>query len=294
MMMLAIAALAALQAEGVTLAYPAEKGPKDKVSFESTLTLKIEGSGTLVNYIRSIHPLLSMEKAHLRADATNQATGKSRQKLEIEESRLKFRYDDEDHEFDFKKGTFPPGDKDKLKQMMFFLAAGGRNYTLTPAGEYKSDDAGQDHNGEAMDLMALAITRMPSKPVKEGDTYETTWRGQRADKRKDGKLKDSRYVFTQKVKVEKIEEKDGQKRATLTGDLAGEVQIAEGEKDPSAEEAWQKCEGKTKLVIEAGTGRVISSEGSGTCRAYFRGTAEDGSKNELKLTFTVEGKLTPR
>ena len=277
MMTLAVAALAALQAEGVTLAYAADKGPKDKVSLESKLTLKIEGQGPVVNYIRSLSPLLSLEKATLRADATAQVTGKNRHKLEIEESRLDFRYDDEDHQFEFKKGDLPPhAQKEKLKSMMYYFAASGWNYTLTPAGEYKTDQPDQDHNGEAMDLFSHSITRMPSKPVKEGDTYEATWRGQRADKRKDGKLKDSRYAFTQKVKVGKIEEKDGRQRATLTSELTGEVQVPDGEKDPSAEEAWQKCEGKTRLVIEVGTGRVISSEGSGVCRAYYRGTAEDG------------------
>jgi hypothetical protein len=167
--------------------------------------------------------------------------------------------------------------------MFWYLAAAGRNFSLTSAGEYRSDDANQDGNGEAMDLVSLGIVRMPDKAVKEGETYEKEFTGLRSEKGKDAKFR-----FKQKVLVEKIETKDGKKHVTLAGELSGKL---EGAKDPSAEEAWTKCEGKTKTVVELETGRIVSSEGQGKVTAYYRNTAENGAKQELTMTFSSEGKL---
>lgn len=263
--------------------YAAEKSDRDRVFVETKLGIKIEGSDVLANFVRSMHPFLSMEKLQIRAEGGFQVVSKNRRKVEYEEARVDVRYDDADHEYDFQKGQPPEDDKDKLRQMMWFLAAGGRNYTLSAEGEYRSDDPNQDQNGEAMDLITLGITRMPDGPVKEGDTYEKKWKGQRAEKNKPG-----RYDFVQKVTVEKIEEKDGKKIATLSGELTGKV---DGAKDPTAEEGWTKCAGKTKAVIEIGTGRVLASEGKGSVTVYFRNTADTGARQELKLMFNVEGKL---
>jgi len=250
---------------------------------ETKLGIKMEGSDVLANFVRSMHPFLSMEKLAIRAEGSAQVVSKNRRKYDYDEARVDVRYDDNDLEFDFQKGQAPEDGKDKLRQMMWFLAAGGRNFTLSPEGEYRSDDANQDQNGEAMDLITLGITRMPDGPVKEGDIYEKKWKGQRAEKNKPG-----RYDFVQKVTVEKVEDKDGKKIATLSAELSGKV---DGAKDPTADEGWTKCEGKTKTVIEVATGRVLASEGRGNVTVYFRNTADTGAKQELKLMFNVEGKL---
>jgi hypothetical protein len=132
----------------------------------------------------------------------------------------------------------------------------------------------------------LAVTRMPDKEVKPGDTWERSWKGSRSEKGKQAK-----FDFKQKVTLEKIEEKDGKKIATLTADLTGKL---DGGKDPAAEEGWTKCEGKTKAVIEVETGRVLASEGKGSVMTYFKNTSDNGSKQELKMNFNVEGKLSVR
>ncbi len=284
MMNLALMALALLQTDGVKLRYAAEKSPKDKVYYEMRLGIKIDGTEQLANFVRSMHPFLSMEKLLLRAEGNSQVAMKNRRKIDFDEARVELRYDDEEHEFEFQKGQAPEDDKNKLRQMMWYLAAGGKNFTLSPEGEYRSDDLTQDHNGEAMDLIGMAITRMPDKEVQQGDTWERSWKGSRSEKNKQAK-----YDFKQKVTVEKIEEKDGKKIATLAGELTGKL---DGGKDPAAEEGWTKCEGKTKLVLEVGSGRVLATEGKGTVTAYFKNTAENGSKQEIKLNFSVDGKMT--
>ena len=263
--------------------YAAEKGDRDRVFIETRLGIKIEGTDQLANMVRSIHPFLSMEKLQIRAEGSSLVVSKNRRKIEYDEARVDVRYDDNDHEYDFQKGQAPEDDKDKLRQMMWLLAASGRNYTLSPEGEYRSDDPNQDQNGEAMDLLMLGITRMPDAPLKEGESYEKKWKGLRTEK---GKA--ARYDFVQKVTVEKLEEKDGKKIATLSGELSGKV---DGPKDPAAEEGWTKCSGKTKTVIEVATGRLLASEGKGSVTVYFRNSADTGSKQEVKLSFNVEGKI---
>jgi hypothetical protein len=286
MMCLALILPFVLAQEDIQPRYAANKSGRDRVYVESKLGIKIEGTDQLANLVRSMHPFLSMEKLQIRAEGVFQVVSKNRRKVEYEEARVDVRYDDNDHEYDFQKGQAPEDEKDKLRQMMWMLAAGGRNFTLSPEGDYRSDDPNQDQNGEAMDLLMLGITRMPDRPVKEGDTYEMKWKGQRTEKNKPG-----RYDFVQKVTVEKLEEKDGKLIATLSGDLTGKV---DGPKDPSAEEAWTKCAGKTKTVIEVATGRVLASEGSGAVTVYFRNSADTGAKQEVKLVFSVEGKLAVR
>ena len=170
--------------DGVKPRYAAEKGARDKVFAEMKMGIKIEGSDQLANFVRSMHPFLSMEKLLIRAEGGLQVTAKNHRKVDYDEARVEVRYDDEDHEYEYQKGQTPEGDKDKLRQMMWFLAAGGKNYSLSPEGEFRSDDVGQDHNGEAMDLIALGITRMPEKEVRQGETYEKTWKGQRSEKGK--------------------------------------------------------------------------------------------------------------
>ena len=287
MMRLALIAALAAQGDAARLKYATDKTDKDKVFYEMKLGLKIEGPEQMVGFVRSLHPFLSMEKLTVRAEGTRQVQGAKKQRIDSDEARVEMRYDDENHEYDYTRGQAPEGDKDKLKQMMWFLAAGGKGFALSAEGEFRSDDATQDHNGEAMDLIALGIIRMPDKAVKEGEAYEVKFKGLRAEKGKKGI-----YAFVQKVKVEKIEEKDGKKLATLSAELTGKVEGAD--KDPNAEEAWAKCDGKQKATIEISSGRVISSEGAGKVVIYHKSTNDQGAKQELTMTFSDEGKVTPR
>ena len=283
MIFLAPILLSLLPQDAVEPRYGADRAPRDPVFSELKLGIRIEGADALANLVRSMHPLLSMEKLLLRAEGGAQVVGNRRRKVDYEEARIEVRYDDEDHEYEFQKGQPPEGDKDKLRQLMWFIAAGGRNYSLSPEGDYRSDDPNQDHNGEAMDLIALGITRMPEHSVKPGESYEKTWKGQRSEKGKK-----ARFDFRQVVTVEKIEEMNGRRVATLLGDLTGKL---DGPKDPAADEGWTRVEGKTRTQIEIETGRVLASEGKGIVTSYFRNTADNGARQELRLTFSVEGKL---
>ena len=284
--MITLALTLALQ-DAVTLKYGTSTLPKDKVYAETKLGIKIEGADALANFVRSMHPLLSLEKLVLRAEGSHSTSGGKKHRFEYDEARIEARYDDEDMELDFQKGLPPEGlDKDKAKQMMWFPAAAGRSYSLSEKGEYRSDDPNQDQNGEAMDLISLAVIRMPDGPVKAGDAWEKTWKSERSKK---GENKS--FTFTQKSKVEKIEAKDGKTLVTISAELTGK---GEGPKNPAAEEERATAEGRQTLVREAETGRIVSSEGAGKVVVYFRNAGDGGQKQELTLTFSCGGKLTPR
>lgn len=283
-----LVALLALPQEGVSLRYGA-RNAKDKVYVEWTLGLKLEGTDQTVNFVRSLHPFLSLEKLALRAEGSRKVQG-NRVKFEYDEARVEARYDDEDYRIDFERGVPPPDfEGNKMKQFLWYLMAAGRNFTLSPRGEYRSDDPDQDHNGEAMDLVALAAIRLPEGPVRPGETFEAHWKGERSEKNKKG-----RYAFRQKAVVEKIEDRSGTRVATVVSDLSGTLDVPPEERDRTAEEAWTKCEGKMRAEIEVESGRVLSSEGSGKVVGYYRAPAGDGGKNEFTLTLTASGKVQVR
>lgn len=280
-----ILALAA-QAEAVTLKYGDGAG-KDRIYAETRIGIQIEGSDALANFVRSMHPLLSLQKLTLRAEGTHALTSAKKHRFEYEEARIEARYDDEDMEIEYQRGVPPAGtEKDKARQMMWFLAAAGRSFTISEKGEYRSEDANQDQNGEAMDIISLAVIRLPDGPVKAGDAWERTWKGERTKK---GENKS--FTFTQKAKVEKIEAKDGKTHVTISAVIVGK---GEGPKNPAAEEEKATAEGTQTLVLEAESGRIVSSEGSGKVVAFFRNTGDGGQKQELTLTFSCGGKLSPR
>ncbi len=278
----------------LVLGHPSTAEDKDKVKLhfdtqphseaiaaELSLSITIEGTDNATNFVRSMHPILSLNTFHVKYEGRHKTAGLGH-KVEPEDARVKVRYDDEDSEYDWKR-VEPPEDlaKDKLKQMIWYLAMSPRGYELTALGEYKSEDPNQDHNGEALDLYANGITRLKDAEVAEGDTWTETWLGKRHEKNKKGK-----WRFKQVVKVEKVEERSGRKVAVLTSELTG---VLEGDEDPTAEEKWAKCSGKTRVVVDVQTGKVREQSGEGLITAYYKNTAEDGSKNEITIKLGAAG-----
>lgn len=258
----------------------------ESIAAELSLSISIEGTDNATNFVRSMHPLLSLNAFHARIEGTHKVTGR-KHKVAHDDARVKVRYDDEDSEYDWKR-TEPPADlaSNKLQQMIWYLAMAERSYELGARGAYKSDDPDQDHNGEALELFSNGVTRLKDEPVKEGETWTEAWKGARHEKGKKGK-----WAWKQVVKVEKIEERDGHRVAVLTSDLTGTL---EGDEDPTAEEKWSRCAGKTRVVVDVASGKILEQSGHGTITAYFKNTAEDGAKNEVTLKFSSAGRRSVR
>jgi hypothetical protein len=282
---LLLVATARAQEGGVTLRY-GTADHKDEIASETSLSITVEGTDAAVGFVRSMHPLMSLNTFHVRARVTHRLEGE-KHTVEPEDARVELRYDDEPSEYDWKRSE-PPEDlaTNKLEQMVWFLSIAPRSYELSAAGAYKSGDPNQDHNGEAMDLLLNGVTRMPDGAVKAGATYTREWQGERQEKSRKG-----RFAFKQIVTIVSIEDRGGKKVATLTSKLTGELG---GPKDPNAEEAFTRCQGTTRTTVEVESGRVLAAEGSGKVTAYFKNTAADGTKNEVTIVFQVEGKRAVR
>lgn len=259
---------------------------QENIAAELSLSITIEGTPASTNFVRSLHPLLSLNSFRMRAEGTHVVAGK-KHKVEHDDARVAVRYDDEDSEYDWKRSE-PPEDlaKNKLEAMIWYVAMGTRSYSLSALGEYRSDDPNQDHNGEALDLFANGITRLSDDEVKEGDTWTAEWKGSRAEKTKKAK-----WSFKQVAKLEKLEERDGRKLATVTSELTGTLN---GDEDPAADEKWTRCEGKTRVVLNVASGWIHEQWGRGTITAYYRRTGDDGGKEEVTLRMSSEGKRTIR
>ena len=269
--------------EGKKLAYATDDA-RAEVASDWSLSITIAGTEQLAGLVRSMHPILSLNRVHVRANGrATLEDGKA--KLENDEARVEGVYDDEEFLFDFDRRALPTDlATNKLEALMVALSA-GRGYSLTNAGQFHSDDPNQDHNGEAMDHFLLGITRLPSKAVAAGGTYSLEWKGERHEKTKHG-----HYAFRQTTKVESIEAKGDGSLVTLVSELKGELEVPAAEKDASAEESWTRCAGTTRVVLQLPSGRVVSSGGKGQVTAYYRALGEDGNKNEVTLTFAVEGR----
>lgn len=274
--------------EPVTLRYGA--GPVElDVASETSFSIAIEGTDTAASFVRSLHPILSLESFHAKAGGRHRVSG-GRHEVENDRARVRCRYDDEDHEHDFVRAAPPAAlATDKLVQVLWYMTIGGRRYTLSPLGHYRTEQPDQDHNGEFMDMVLVAATRLPKGPVGAGSVSEETWRGLRSEKGKK-----AAFLFKQRVTIEAVEEKNGRKTATLASEITGNLVVPDNERDKNAEEAWTRCEGKTRLVLDVERGTVLASSGVGKVVAYYRSTAEDGSKNEVTVTFAVEGKTEAR
>jgi hypothetical protein len=269
--------------DGVRLAYARDLERGD-VASEWSLSLAIEGTDQMVGFVRSLHPFLSLDRLHVEAQG-KQGVEDGRHKLENDDARTEGSYDDERFLFDFKKGELAPDlGTNKLEQLMMAISS-GRDFTLSPRGVYRSADPNQEHVGEALDHFLLGVTRLPEKPVNLGEVFTVTWKGERNEKGKHGQ-----FAFEQKTKVESLETRASSTLVTLASSLAGTLEVPEAERDKTAEEAWTRCEGRTRIVLEEPSGRIVSSGGKGTVVAYYRGSAADGSRNEVRITFVAQGK----
>jgi hypothetical protein len=251
------------------------------VAAELSLSITIDGTDQATNFVRSLHPLLSLNHFHARVEGRHRVAG-NKHKVAHQDARVNVRYDDEDSEYDWKV-TEPPADlaTNKLAQMIWYLAMAERSYDLSALGGYQSDDPNQDHNGEALDLFMNGVTRLPDRDVKVGETWTETWKGSRTEKGKS-----ARWAFTQVVTFKALETRGSVPVAVLASELTGKL---EGDEDPNAEEKWSRLAGKTRVVLEVKSGRIREQWGEGLITAYFKNTAADGTKNEVTLKFGAAG-----
>lgn len=278
--------LALLQEE--PLRYRTEKGAKRDLSVEISLGLKMSGNPTTVDYFRSASPFLSFEKIRIRGDARWSVLEPGRSRLEYREARVDGRYDDEDYEYDF-SAERPPGDleKNKLKQMLWYVFAGGKTYRQSPIGQVETEDKDQDATGEVLDHFTLGDVRLADHPVRAGGEWERTFRTKRLQKDNGG-----RFEIVQKSRLEKLEGGRAHLVSRVTGTL---VLPKEAKRDPNVLKSETGVEGTIRLVLDVARGEVVSNESSGRVRFYYRASDPNGGDDhELELVLSVESRIESR
>jgi len=280
------AALALLiQEEAVLLKYGGDRGVSQPMAAELTLDLELKGTDNALNFIRSVSPFFSFSKIKYKADGERRIDRVDRRtelrtlRTQYAQARVEGVYDDEKFGFDFDLKA-PPADMkdDKLKGLLWVIVMNGHPQTLSPAGVLKAVDLTQDAFGEALMHLSWPTVRLSDKPVKEGESWDTKWRGDRKDKQNG-----SQFDFVQKAKLEKLADS----RAEVSLELAA---IASVGKDATGKQET-KVEGKAKVVLDLKTGQPASWEGSGTVRAVLKGTdPTTGEDTELQVTFSVATK----
>ena len=93
--------------------------------------------------------------------------------------------------------------------------------------------------GEALDLAANAIVRLPEKPVAAGEEWTLEWKG--AHKQKDN---EGIFAFKQKAKLERIEKPV----ARLSFEITGKLEIPEAKRDKNAEIQETRFEAKGIVI----------------------------------------------
>ncbi len=287
LIILVVAAL--VQDDTVTLKYGGKKGDSMAVKGEMTLTLKLDGSEDFVNMVRSSMEFLQFEKIHIRGEGERKVVksdkkGNVETHIEYASARVDGTFDDKPYEFDFERAAPPEGlDKDKLKQICWFLSMGGPQILVDPKGVYRSNDPNKDAWSEATDIMSSGIIRFSDKPVKQGEEWTAEWKS--AYKQKDN---DGRFAFKQKAKIEKL---DG-KRATITFELTGTLEIPEAKRDKNAEKQETKLEAKGTIIMDVDTGLIRTVTSKGLLVAHYKGTdAGSGVEHELKVEQGIESKV---
>lgn len=286
-----LSVLLLLQDPSHELTYRGKKGDKSPVTGDVVLKLKIDGTDALTNMVRSSMEFLSFSKIHVKGEGLRRVSGTTEKgtgiKIEYAAARVEGIYDDEPFEYDFERAAPPEGlASDKLKQICWFLSMGGPDYRIGPKGEYASNDPNKDAWGEALDLAVNGLVRLPEKPVGAGGEWSAAWKG--AYKQKDN---DGRFAFSQKAKLEKVEGR----RARITFESIGTLEIPEAKREKNAEVQETKFESKGFIVLDLDTGGVVTSESTGVVRARYKGTDPNtGDTHELKIDFEIESKFTTK
>lgn len=276
----------ALQETPIRLEYRAERGAKVSVAGDMTLKLKIEGTEALTNLVRSSMEFLSFSEIRIKGEGVKRAAKQGQVQIEFRTARVEGTYDDEPFGFDFERKAVPPDESNKLKQICWFLSMAGPIYRLARRGEYASNDPHKEAWGEAIDLAANAIVRLPEKPVAAGDEWTVEWKGGCRQKDNDGV-----FAFKQKAKLEKIEKP----AARISFETTGKLEIPEAKRDKNAEVQESLFETKGTLTLNLDTGLVTAHDSTGAVRAKYKGLDPNtGETHELRIDLEVTSKLTPK
>lgn len=280
--------LAILLTQELQLEYKHVRGDAYKTRSDMTLTLKVDGSEAMVNFILMSIEFMSFQKIHMVAAGSTEARkvdgGTAKFRTKPETANFDGTYDDEPFSYDFDYGGGKPPE-DKMGQMLWGLGSEQQNYSVGTDGAFLNLKTQEDATGEAMGFMQRLAPRLPDGGLVEvGKEWTVKWKGTRDDDEKRGK-----YEYAQTCKVERVENGTAVVSVSLSGELKLKPEIAESYK-ATRTEAGQTCASKGTAWFDIEAGRVTRIEYDGQVKAFFRGPDPDNAaRYELEVLFTLQG-----
>lgn len=287
-----LASAALLLQDPVPMGYGGRTGDNRPIKGEMTIELAIDGTEALVNMARSGMEFLSFNRIRVRGEGRRHVSRADAKGVEVRtqflSARVDGKYDDEPYEFDF-DATAPPADakENKLKGVCWFLGMSPREVELTPLGEYRFGEKNQDAWQEAMNVVLLSIVRLPDKAPVVGSSWTVEWKTKGRQKDNDG-----RFNLVQTAKLVGIEEKDKRRRARISYELKGTLEIPEHKKRKEAEKEETTCSATGEIVLDLGSQMVVASTAKGGIQAWFKATDPgSGDPVELKIRTALESRI---
>lgn len=290
-----LAAAALLLQEATPLSYGGRQGDGRPIRGEIALDLSIDGTEAVVNMVRSAMEILTFSRIRIRGEGRRYVERADPKgvlvKTQLLSARVDGKYDDEPYEFDF-DAKAPPADlqENKLKAFCWALGMSPRDVELTPIGEYRFGDRNQDAWQEALGVIVLSVVRLPEKPPAPGNSWTCEWKTKARQKDNE-----ARFRIVQTAKLEKIEEKEKRRRARISYEFKGTLEIPEDKKNRNAEKEETLCSATGEIVLDLGSRMVVASSAKGGISSHVRSTDPgSGEVVELKVRMGLESKFEER
>jgi hypothetical protein len=249
----------------VTLRYKRTAQPAP-LSGGFTLNLDVQGPAALVSQVRASAPILSIERMQVSGNGGQVISANSQGsdvQVAFEKARVEGIYKSKPFQFDFEQSNRPKNlEQDPLQLISWVYSLGGRRFSRGVLGEYTIGDEKTDAQTEAMGVIIDAPVRLPEGPAKVGDEWTSEWKGARAESETQGVFR-----YRQTAQLRKIEEGESP-RAHIGFSTSGQLEIPAGRNESRGEATVMNAEGT--ILLDLLTGRVVSSETSGTITSDFR------------------------
>lgn len=252
-------------ADPIVLVYRGTPGESVAVRGGFTTTLDVSGPPILTRQLTGTNPLLALQ--------TYRVAGEGRRTVQADERgcAVGILYDHAHVEgifgskpFDFDVSPAIPENfkEDKLVEIAWGLAMGGRHYLLGPKGEYRPAKA--DAHGEALALLIDAPVRLSEGGVNVGQDWTTEWIGECTHKDTNARLQ-----FRQTAVLQQLT--DGSSpQAHITFVTSGKLNFTD---KPSPQREETVLESKGTLVLDLKTGLPAMIETSGTMTTELKQSA---------------------
>lgn len=240
----------------IQLVYKGKPGESANARGGFSTTLEISGPQDLARQLRGSNAMLALQQLVVSGAGRRSITDAGAQKIGVQilfdTAKANGTFNAKPFTFDFDRNARPATiDQDKLQQICWGMAMGGRHYSLGPKGEYLNGDASADAHGEALAVSIDAPVRVPDEPVAVGQSWTTEWSGARKQKESG-----AAFLYRQTATLDAVDGSKARLAFTLNGTL-----VFSSQPSPQREESKLETKGIVVLDLDTGMPASIRSEG---------------------------------